>query len=107
RLEQHRPATTEPWPPGTDHRVIQQAHGQKALHQACTDTDTFPEAITPVVAFDGRRTIIPLNIGGEPVCMTVLDGVLRAVAAELPTMRLILEGPGPSVLTLALSLAET
>ena len=29
--------------------------------------------------------------------MTLLDGVLRAVAAERPATRLILEGPAPAV----------
>jgi len=39
--------------------------------------------------------------------MTLLDGVLRAVAAEQPATRLILEGPGPELRTLVLALAET
>ncbi len=113
RLERNRPAPTEPWPPATDHRVLLEADGLEALRQALAasdapaDANVLPDVTTPVAAFDGRRTVFPLNIDGEPVSMTLLDGVLRAVAAERPATRLILQGPGPSVLTLVLSLAES
>jgi len=65
-----------------------------------------PDATTPVAAFDGRRTVFALAIDGEPVSMTLLNGVLRAVTAERPVTRLILEGPGTVVRTLMLSLAD-
>lgn len=113
RLEQHRPHATEPWPPATDHHLIAEASGLPALRHAWDATDDgterceLPEAITPVAAFSGRRTSIPLAIEGETVSMTVLDGVLRAVAAEQPATRLILAGPGPELHTLVLALAET
>ena len=113
RLEQHRPDATEPWPPATDHRVIVEANGLEALRHAVAEADdgtagdALPEALTPVAAFAGRRTVFPLAIDGETVSMTLLDGVLRAVAAEQPATRLILEGPGPELRTLVLSLAET
>jgi triphosphatase len=111
RLEQHRPGSAEPWPPATDHRLIAEANGLEPLRHALTDGDTagreLPDAITPVAAFAGRRTVLPLTIDGEAVSMTLLDGVLRAVAAEQPATRLILEGPGPQLRALVLSLAET
>jgi CHAD domain-containing protein len=66
-----------------------------------------PETIMPVAAFAGRRTVFPVAIDGETISTTLLDGVLRAVAAEQPATRLILEGPGPALRTLVLSLAET
>ena len=66
-----------------------------------------PEATTPVAAFEGRRSIFPLTIDGEPVSMIVLDGSLRTVAAEQPVSRLILEGSAAVVMVLAMSLAET
>lgn len=106
RLERHRPAANEPWPPATDHRLIQEANGLEALSQGLPNDQRLPEATTPVVAFDGRRTIFSLTIDGELVSMTLLDGVLRAVAAEHPATRLILVGPGAAVRTLVLSLSE-
>jgi triphosphatase len=112
RLEQHRPATTEPWPPATDHRVLQEADGLEALRKVLADAGAspedggLPEATTPVAAFEGRRTVFPIAVDGEPMSITLLEGVLRAVAAERPVTRLILEGPGPRVRSWALSLAE-
>jgi len=113
RLEQHRPNAAEPWPPATDHRLMVEANGLDALRHALAEADGeamdggLPEAITPVAAFADRRTIVPLAIGGATVSMTLLDGVLRAVAAEQSATRLILEGPGPELRSLALSLADT
>lgn len=101
RLERHRPAPFDPWPPATDHRLIEEAPSREAL------TEPLPDALIPVAAFEGRRTIYPLTIDGESVTATLLDGVLRAVAAERPAARLILDGPGAAVRTLLLSLAET
>jgi triphosphatase len=99
RLERHRPVPTDPWPPATDHRLIEGANTPDAF------THALPEAMTPVAAFEGRRTVFPLTIEGEPVTMTILDGVLRAVAAERQAARLILEGPDSAVRGLVLSLA--
>ena len=110
RLERHAPMAADPWPPATDHRLLREASGLDALADALTEAgDDFalPEATTPVAAFDGRRTVFPLTVNGETITMTILDGVLRAVAAERPVTRLILEGPGPELRTLVLMLAET
>jgi triphosphatase len=101
RLERHRPERTEPWPPATDHRVIEEATEPASLHHS------LPETLIPIAAFEGRRTVVPLTVDGEAVTLTVLDGVLRAVAAERPATRLMLEGPSPKVRTLALAVAET
>ncbi len=113
RLEQHWPGATDPWAPATDHRLIREANGLEALREALAEADGetmgdgLPEAITPVAAFVGRRTVFPLALDGQTVSMTLLDGVLRAVAAEQPATRLILEGAGAELRTLVLSLAET
>jgi triphosphatase len=101
RLERHRPGATEPWPPATDHLLIEQVDDLEALRPA------LPEATTPVAAFEGRRSLFALTIDGEPVSMTMLDGNLRTVTAEQPASRLILEGSGAAVRTLTMSLAET
>jgi triphosphatase len=99
RLERHRPKPMDSWPPATDHRVIQEADGLEALRHGLEDSSAapdgpdLPDAITPVAAFEGRRTVYPLAVDGEPVTLTMLDGVLRAVAAERPATRLILAGP--------------
>jgi CHAD domain-containing protein len=107
-LERHRPEPTDPWPPATDHRAILEAGGLEALrHGQSAAGAALPEAITPIAAFEGRRTIFPLAIDGVPLSMTLLDGILRTVAAERKVTRLILEGSGSEVWALALSLAET
>lgn len=100
RLERHRPEPTDPWPPATDHRLIEEASDPNTL------STPLPDALTPVAAFDGRRTAFTLTIGGEPVTMTLLDGVLRAVAADRPCSRLFLEGAGVAVRELVLLLAD-
>jgi triphosphatase len=113
RLEQHRPDATDLWPPATDHRLIVEFNGLETLRHTLAEADgettrgQLPEAITPVAAFTGRRTVMSLIIDGETLSMTLLDGVLRAVAAEQLATRLILEGPGPELRSLVLSLAET
>jgi triphosphatase len=100
RLERHRPEATDPWPPATDHRLIEEASEPVAL------STHLPDILTSVAAFDGRRTVFPVTIGGEPVTMTLLDGMLRAVAADRPCSRLVLEGPGVAVRELVLLLAD-
>jgi triphosphatase len=125
RLERHRPAPTEAWPPATDHRLIEEAAELAAFQHA------LPDALIPVAAFEGRRTVIPLIIvplagpppagappngahfadpplagTDEPFTLTILDGTLRAVAAERPVTRLLLEGPCAAVRSFASALAE-
>jgi CHAD domain-containing protein len=100
RLERTMPAPVEPWPPATDHRLLEEAPRKEALSHA------LPDALSPVAAFEGRRTVATLIIEGETVSMAVLDGVLRAVAAERPATRLILDGPDAAVRTLLSSVAE-
>ncbi len=96
----HRGAGTHgsvapPFPPA---RAVEQGRQDRLDHD-------MPETLAPVAAFEGRRTLFPLTVEGDPVSMTLLDGTLRAVAAERPAARLILEGPGAAVRTLMLSLA--
>lgn len=100
RLIRHVPLPADLFPPATDHRVIAEAATAHALpldHAA---------ALTPVAAFVGRRTVTTLSIESETVTMTLLDGALRAVAAERPLARLILDGPDAAVRVLILALNE-
>lgn len=62
-------------------------------------------AAVPIAAFSGRRTVFALDVDGTPVTATLRLGKLRAVTAERPAARLLLEGPGPAVLALARTLA--
>ena len=100
RLERHRPEPADPWPPATDHKLIEEAAGPNAFKH------TLPEALTPVAAFEGRRGIFPLTVEGETVTLTLLSGIVRAVAAERASTRLVLEGPDAAVRALVLSLAK-
>jgi CHAD domain-containing protein len=100
RLERHMPAPTDPWPPATDHLLVEETTAPDGFSHA------LPEAMTPVAAFEGRRTVFPLTIDNATVSLTILDGVLRAVAAERPAARLILEGDDAAVRTLMRSLAD-
>src|SRR6185312_9802194 len=60
RLERHRPAPAETWPPATGHRLIEEAAGPGAF------THALPAGLTPVAASEGRRSLFPLTIDGQP-----------------------------------------
>jgi len=112
RLERHRPISTEPWPPATDHRVVLEADGLETMRETLAGDDSLvrpdalPDMLTPVAAFAGRQITSLVTIDTEPVTISVLDGVLRAVAAEQPATRLVLNGPYQQVLSLLLALSE-
>jgi triphosphatase len=59
------------------------------------------EALTPLAAFSGKRRSQRLLIGDAVVLLSLIEGQLRAVAAERDVARLILSGPGTAVLDLA------
>ncbi len=110
RLERHRPRPVDLWPPATDHHVIRQAEGLEPLRQALAEDHTHvpPAAITPVAAFEGRRNTIVLNFDEGMLSLTVLDGTLRAVAAERAATRLIISGTDDALVRrVVLALAET
>ena len=56
RLEQHRPAATEPWPPATDHRLIVEANDLEALRHALAEADHTKPALRRAwqVSLNGR-----------------------------------------------------
>lgn len=63
------------------------------------------EALTPLAAFTGKRRSQRLLIGDEVVVLNLIQGHLRAVAAEREVARVYLSGPAPAVLDLARRLA--
>jgi len=98
RLERLRPDAGS-WPPGTPAPVLEQARTQPMLAHA------LPSPLLPVAAFEGRARGLALACEQGLVALTLLDGVIRAVAGEHRACRMTLEGPEPAVLGLASSLA--
>ena len=106
RLERFRPAKHETWPPGTHHRIMEEADAQDAIgHEA--DGPLIGRAV-----FAGQRMRFVLTMDDKPVKLTLLHGVLRNGGPEehsetQPVARITLDGPPATVLTLASALAET
>ena len=98
RLERLRPDDS-PWPPGAPAPIVEQARTHSMLAHA------LPSPLLPVAAFEGRARGLALACEAGPVALTLLDGVIRAVAGEHRACRVTLEGPEPAVLALASSLA--
>ena len=61
--------------------------------------------LAPLAAFSGKRRSQRLLIGDAVVALHLIQGHLRAVAAEREVARVILSGPAPAVLDLARRLA--
>ncbi|MCA3366599.1 MAG: CHAD domain-containing protein [Roseomonas sp.] len=59
------------------------------------------EALIPLAAFSGKRRSQRLLIGDALVGLSLIQGHLRAVAAERELARVFLSGPAPAVLDLA------
>lgn len=69
------------------------------------DPATLPFPLAPVAAFEGRQTTSVHQLDGQPVTVTVLKGVLRAVTAERPVSRVWLSGEEHAVRNAAVLLA--
>jgi CHAD domain-containing protein len=63
------------------------------------------EALAPLAAFTGKRRSQRLLIGDAEVMLNLVQGHVRAVAAEREIARVYLSGPAPAVLDLARRLA--
>ena len=97
-LERHwhpgpRPDESGLWYPGLDHRVLASGPDQAALVPGLGET-------AAVAGFEGRRTIVPLLIGGAPVTLTLLRGTIRANGAARAEARLTLSGAPAAVIAL-------
>ncbi|MCA3362202.1 MAG: CHAD domain-containing protein [Roseomonas sp.] len=89
------PGSEEPWHPGH----ILPPVAVLAPHETPEAAKT--EALTPLAAFSGKRRSQRLLIGDALVGLSLIQGHLRAVAAERELARVFLSGPAPAVLDLA------
>ena len=99
RLITLAPAAEAPWYPG-----------QILPPDALLSPNDMPEAaegeaLTALVAFTGKKRSQRLLIGNAVVALSLIQGHLRAVAAEREVARVNLTGPAPAVLDLARRLA--
>ncbi|MGE0221989.1 MAG: CHAD domain-containing protein [Acetobacteraceae bacterium] len=87
-------------PPAATPPVLDEAESRETI------TADLPEPLIPIAAFQGRDVLYPLLGDNEPVTVTLRRGVVRAVAAEHPIARVIVEGPPQGVRAVALLLAN-
>ncbi len=100
RLERLYPGPHTPWPPLTPAPLVEEASSLGAL------TYAVPPALVPVGAMVGRLRTMTLP-GPSPVMLTVLEGGLQGIAAQVPACRVQLAGPADAVGEGALLLART
>jgi triphosphatase len=99
RLVTLAPASDAPWHPGLVPLPL-------ALLGPQESPDAAGDApLAPFAAFSGKRQTQRLRLGAAEVQASLLQGHLRAVAAEREVARLLLTGPAPAVLDLARRLA--
>lgn len=98
RLERLLP-DTQSWPPGAPAQVLATGRDPSALDQA------LPDPLVPIAALEGRALSLSLGTERGPVGLTLINGVVRAVAAEHRISRLRLEGADDAVQALAVALA--
>jgi triphosphatase len=99
RLERLRP-NGQAWPPGAPVPVLAQERDPAAL--GCP----VPDPLIPLAAFEGRALSLTLVTDQGPVVLNLLNGAVRAVAAERRASRILLVGAEPAVLTVALAVAR-
>jgi CHAD domain-containing protein len=100
RLERIRSTPNAPWAPGTPPPLVAEA---PSLAEIGND---LPAPLLPVAAFSGTLRTRPLDADAA-LTVSILDGVLRAVAGERPVCRVLLTGPTAALEPLTLALAET
>ena len=97
RLERLHP-NAERWPPGAPAPVLAESSDPSTLGHV------LPDPLVPTAAFEGRAMSLALAVDHEPVTLTLLNGAIRAVAAEHRASRIVLAGAEPAVLAVALAL---
>jgi triphosphatase len=103
RLERLHPGYAADWPPGGTAPVL--AHGTSAALPHRRLTPAILGALAPVAAFAGTTRSVTLLLEGAHARLDILQGTLRAVAADQPVCRLILAGPPTACAALAGQLA--
>ena len=98
RLERLLP-NAKRWPPGAPAPVLATGRDPSALGHA------LPDPIVPMAAFEGRTLSMVLAGDHGSVTLTLLNGAVRAVAAEHRASRIVLAGDEAAVLAVALALA--
>jgi CHAD domain-containing protein len=101
RLERARPDGTAPWLPGIPPPIVAEAADFSALPSILHGT-VLPGMLMPVAAFDGEVR----DFGAAAAAMTLLTGVLRAVADERAVCRVSLDGDHEAVAAMARGLAR-
>ena len=99
QLERLAPGA-ETWLPAQAAPVIAEATEQAALPD-------LPSPLAPLAAFEGRRSVSMHQVGGSQVSVTVEKGILRAVTAERPVARVVLDGDDLAVREAALLIATS
>lgn len=99
RIERMRGAPDAPWLPGAPSPLLDEAAERSSLGRA------LPAPLLPVAAFEGTLRVLALAEAAGTRQVTLLDGVLRAVAGERPVCRLMLSGLPAETEALALALA--
>jgi CHAD domain-containing protein len=98
RLERLRP-DGQSWPPGAPAPVLASGRSPSALGM------TLPDPVIPVAAFEGRAASLALAAEQGPITVTLLNGTVRAVAAEHRICRARFEGEADAVQTMAVAVA--
>jgi CHAD domain-containing protein len=86
RVQRSSPMPGEAWPPGTPAALVAEATDLAAL------SHPLPGPLMPIARFHGNQRILR-HPGAEPATLTIVNGMLRGVAQERATCRIVLEGP--------------
>ena len=88
------------WPPGTPPPLVAATDRLADLGQK------LPSPLLPLAACTGVLRSLPLGAAAGGMTVTLLQGTLRAVAAEQPVCRVMLGGPAAEIEALALALTQ-
>jgi triphosphatase len=100
RLERMRGTPDAPWPPGSPAPIVAEAALLADLGHR------LPGPLLPVTACTGQLRTLPLGEAAGSMTVSLLEGTLRAVAAERPVCRVLLSGPARDIEALAHALAQ-
>ena len=99
QLTKMRPDPDDIWPPGTLAPLLAEAPDRAALEGVTAGP------LVPVAGVEGRRRALTMTTPDGAVELVVMQGVLRAVAGEQPSCRVVLTGPATAVMAASRVLA--